>query len=632
MAIESIINMTDIYSSLPGERWARVLVLAPGNWESPLSCTLEPYDLDSEHIQPYEAISYVWGDPRPTEPISINDKATFATQSLASALQQLRLPDIDRRLWADAICINQSDLNEKGYAVTMMGSIYESASRVIVWLGTDMSGTAQTAIDVIKSFNRLVEKQLTPQQFHKAWGPLHDPDGMIKRNQLEHAVRLFGNVWFRRAWVLQEVGVAKDALLAYGSATVDFAEAIQFICAWSSYYGYHDGKMQFPGLDFKSAYLRLLFGKVWVSYLPARALTFEHTWIRKSPLLQYEAQILRCEQYLEFLDILFLNMNELRATDPRDFVFAFLSNPLSRQPDGRPIIQADYTISSSEVRRRLFSELAKKSLRFLGLVWHSSDTDLKDESSWYPDFDKYSTGCINGRYDANLSISPVFNASISAEICGNMLKISALLVDEVGSCGPVAPYPVKDNDHQAITFPKVLEQYWDLAWDHEIKCKSSGSFRDMILRFASTLLHTIDTENHSEILFSFTKFVQNKCPEIYQELLRRWPGSEKLKQQTETTQRIPFGPRAEWTIKGHRFFVSSNGNFGTGSPLVQPGDLICVIPTVQAPVIIRPVDIANRPTYRVISACYVYGLMYGHAVSQWIEDPSSLNKSDLTFV
>ncbi|KAH8200521.1 hypothetical protein TruAng_005298 [Truncatella angustata] len=519
--------MTDIYSSLPGERWARVLVLAPGNWESPLSCTLEPYDLDSEHIQPYEAISYVWGDPRPTEPISINDKATFATQSLASALQQLRLPDIDRRLWADAICINQSDLNEKGYAVTMMGSIYESASRVIVWLGTDMSGTAQTAIDVIKSFNRLVEKQLTPQQFHKAWGPLHDPDGMIKRNQLEHAVRLFGNVWFRRAWVLQEVGVAKDALLAYGSATVDFAEAIQFICAWSSYYGYHDGKMQFPGLDFKSAYLRLLFGKVWVSYLPARALTFEHTWIRKSPLLQYEAQILRCEQYLEFLDILFLNMNELRATDPRDFVFAFLSNPLSRQPDGRPIIQADYTISSSEVRRRLFSELAKKSLRFLGLVWHSSDTDLKDESSWYPDFDKYSTGCING---------------------------------------------------------------------------------------------------------SFTKFVQNKCPEIYQELLRRWPGSEKLKQQTETTQRIPFGPRAEWTIKGHRFFVSSNGNFGTGSPLVQPGDLICVIPTVQAPVIIRPVDIANRPTYRVISACYVYGLMYGHAVSQWIEDPSSLNKSDLTFV
>lgn len=51
---------------------------------------------------------------------------------------------------------------------------------------------------------------------------------------------------------------------------------------------------------------------------------------------------------------------------------------------------------------------------------------------------------------------------------------------------------------------------------------------------------------------------------------------------------------------------------GTSTPLVQPGDLICIIPSVQMPLVIRPVEGKER-TFRMIGSSYVHGLMYGEA-------------------
>ena len=39
-----------------------------------------------------------------------------------------------RRLWIDAICINQASLKEKNQQVPMMADIYGGAARVLVWL------------------------------------------------------------------------------------------------------------------------------------------------------------------------------------------------------------------------------------------------------------------------------------------------------------------------------------------------------------------------------------------------------------------------------------------------------------------------------------------------------------------
>ncbi|KAI0134396.1 hypothetical protein BJ170DRAFT_609667 [Xylariales sp. AK1849] len=40
-----------------------------------------------------------------------------------------------RRIWADALCIDQEDSKEKGSQKSAMTRIYRGASLVLVWLG-----------------------------------------------------------------------------------------------------------------------------------------------------------------------------------------------------------------------------------------------------------------------------------------------------------------------------------------------------------------------------------------------------------------------------------------------------------------------------------------------------------------
>jgi hypothetical protein len=68
-------------------------------------------------------------------------------------------------LWADAICINQSDINERNTQVKLMGEIYRTATRVHVWLGLDSpKGHVEEAFLFVESlYNRV--KDLNADDF-----------------------------------------------------------------------------------------------------------------------------------------------------------------------------------------------------------------------------------------------------------------------------------------------------------------------------------------------------------------------------------------------------------------------------------------------------------------------------------
>lgn len=73
----------------------------------------------------FAALSYVWGDASVKEDIILNGKSVLVTASLASALKGVRdrlyrptilFPDRQPdsfRLWADTVCINQVDTEER---------------------------------------------------------------------------------------------------------------------------------------------------------------------------------------------------------------------------------------------------------------------------------------------------------------------------------------------------------------------------------------------------------------------------------------------------------------------------------------------------------------------------------------
>jgi len=82
--------------------------------------------------RPYAAVSYVWGAAHDRAEVLVGDRALSITRNLHTALARLRLPYRDRTLWADGVCINQADTDEREQQVRVMTWIYLAASEVLV--------------------------------------------------------------------------------------------------------------------------------------------------------------------------------------------------------------------------------------------------------------------------------------------------------------------------------------------------------------------------------------------------------------------------------------------------------------------------------------------------------------------
>ncbi|UKZ70861.1 uncharacterized protein TrAtP1_011830 [Trichoderma atroviride] len=137
----------------------RVLQIKPGFPDSPIRCTFHVTSLDNLDVS-YEALSYAWGtDNQNTthEDIYFGDddddtNKVGVTLPLANALRQLRLLNGPRHVWADALCINQTDNHEKSLQVSIMGRIYSTCTQGAIWLGPlgeVPEEDAQAALDTI---------------------------------------------------------------------------------------------------------------------------------------------------------------------------------------------------------------------------------------------------------------------------------------------------------------------------------------------------------------------------------------------------------------------------------------------------------------------------------------------------
>ena len=168
----------------------RILELLPRLDDGPISCrlTLGSLGHDVQDTSDYEALSYTWGASAGRRTITLNDVAgVVVTDNLASALARFRLQDQTRRLWVDALCINQSDNEERASQVSRMGAIYKAASRVLVWLG-ESSDTGDRDLDVASTSQDSSTEVIRKQQ-NRALHRLHSKGPPF---------------WWQRTWVVQE--------------------------------------------------------------------------------------------------------------------------------------------------------------------------------------------------------------------------------------------------------------------------------------------------------------------------------------------------------------------------------------------------------------------------------------------
>ncbi|KAH9207480.1 heterokaryon incompatibility protein-domain-containing protein, partial [Leptodontidium sp. 2 PMI_412] len=112
----------------------RLIHLQPRSRNNNIICQLCIVDLDADDLK-YEALSYEWGETNISRSILLNGKEFSVRENLWSALTYLRHDEVERVLWIDAICIDQSDKGERNHQVGLMAQVYSRASRVVVWLG-----------------------------------------------------------------------------------------------------------------------------------------------------------------------------------------------------------------------------------------------------------------------------------------------------------------------------------------------------------------------------------------------------------------------------------------------------------------------------------------------------------------
>jgi hypothetical protein len=86
-------------------------------------------------------LSYVWGDPRITSPISVGRCDIELTVNLESVLRHIRGPLRTRKVGVDGVCINQSNAEKKSLQVSQMGKFYSQAEHTIIYLGDETRET-----------------------------------------------------------------------------------------------------------------------------------------------------------------------------------------------------------------------------------------------------------------------------------------------------------------------------------------------------------------------------------------------------------------------------------------------------------------------------------------------------------
>lgn len=213
---------SSIYSTLAGDS-IRVLHLSPGSYSDTLAGTLETVRLD-ESVNTYHAVSYAWGPAVFPEKLKLPHGTIQITESLHGALRRFRSPTAVVRLWADAVCINQTDAAERNEQVALMTGIFGNAEGVKVWLGEESyedtlafwminalndvhsegSAVWSSWIRIADFFSAIYEKQpcLCPCCARPAG--IYE-DGWDLFEAAKSLVDILNREYFKRLWVVQEI-------------------------------------------------------------------------------------------------------------------------------------------------------------------------------------------------------------------------------------------------------------------------------------------------------------------------------------------------------------------------------------------------------------------------------------------
>lgn len=608
------------YQPLPLGEWFRLLRVHPGSPGDHLCCELISCSL--KDAPPYKALSYVWGNMVMDSEITCSGHSMFVTSNLLQCLRRIRDPHQGITVWADAICIDQSAAVERGHQVDLMGKIYATADEVLVWLGEDDQDSAEHAFRSLIDINNAIQVAsehilpTTTDEFRLAQHYAHafeSVESMITSNlnakQKDAVGTLYNLSWFKRVWVLQEVGLARVATAIWGSSKIDFAQIALFI----SFCNTIGSLQQILGPDISESVSGAPYHAVWNVWC-----TFGNDgWLYETLPLRHLASWIASSGNIDF--VLVLEASRLfEATNALDHIYAFLGHPQARFGSDQ-LFSADYSMQVADLNRDVASVLARQSLNFLVQVQHQVDDDSTSNDtlpSWVPQWDILVQGSPDAYWewwDASRRIANSNGTRFS--IFEDRLTIPVLFIGAINLRTDIMTK--EDLNASRSKLGEILEMCWDLTEAAE-EVRPSNYKENELGALAAALSSYCESRGTMEYWVSqFCKLCSICNNTLYVEKISKHKGSQPISTEiTRTEERnmeATFGGDVKYYCRNRRFFTTENGYWGLGPPGLQPGDVCVIIYGADVPFVLRPIPGCSQ--YKLVGQCYISGAMYGEMLA-----------------
>lgn len=707
------------YQPLPSPTTVRLLEIHPlSNPDSPVRCALRTYEIDK--APKFDALSYTWGSPLtpysggskgdsfrrlsflqnvatkhpglitndgvhvfggtvPSDltrcfPIICNGATMHVTANLNDTLMMLSSGRLNRHqyIWIDAISINQGNVSERNEQVRLMSEIFKAAEGVIIWLGEE----DEFCDDAFTVIERLAE---IPEE---SWN-------YVSYTGFYHPEECFGNIgippltfhnwlgflgfivrpWFRRAWVVQELALARSAVAVCGSRVVPWSKistTLNFIKATRWYHHLSTEKMR----NIKEIrhnqgiYGHFLKTKTEFDltpfYLDRTRLAIQRKDTRLSTALRVLTDCHRDSQ----------------ATDPRDKIYAFLgiANKL-RSPfiGGHNYIAPDYAMPIEQV----FADAARSlmlSYQSLDLLSHVQDASLTKTlnlPSWVPD---YTVGLqpypLRFRGKCHWSASGSLRWEPNVELLKeNLLEVQGFYVDNVSETSLLPTQSEYQEGEGRVSSSETLKpgSSATLAWASTVSLTLSlppdyaalalsGRRITRIEALWRTLVANTYSREHPAPSFAGRLFIDYVVNLQIRQSLAHWPNNLDFQAHHDLTSEVKapswhqlFASEPEHSAYGlqaykqrftdimekifsgtyspiglaqlqheieassgsvRRIFRTRSGLLGTGPRSIREGDEVWILAGANVPFVLRRVESDNN-RHTLVGEAYVHGLMHG---------------------
>ncbi|KAF2028059.1 hypothetical protein EK21DRAFT_102134 [Setomelanomma holmii] len=366
------------YDTLPPGNYIRTLILKPGIDSETLQCDLQ---ISPMNAVPFVAISYVWGQNMKNHEITCDGRTIAITTYLWILLRHIR-SNVSRILWADSICINQENDEEKARQVAMMGQVFRAAEHVLIYIGADDLGHGRHVASLLSDMRIVIQEGLKQASSVQDAFPFPGDDTpILKDYRWKSYNHLLSQDWFTRGWA----AVAQTARLIWG----------RYELSWED----------------------LMRTDIWL--------------MRRAPILRDVVRS-RIEEDVKhsLLDVLGA-AKDLNFYDKRDRIFAFAE--VAQDYERHVPVHPDYKAHTLQVYHRFSIDFIRstRDTEILDGVYHTERSLSHNCPSWVPRWDNEGTTLAPSRSSDWMPLKPLKLDVQPTLVSDNILRVPGVFTDTI---------------------------------------------------------------------------------------------------------------------------------------------------------------------------------------------------------